>query len=30
MELDGQVAITTGAGCGIGSVTALEAVPIDG
>jgi NAD(P)-dependent dehydrogenase (short-subunit alcohol dehydrogenase family) len=30
MELDGQVAITTGAGCGIGRVTALEAIPIGG
>jgi hypothetical protein len=30
MELDGQVAVTTGAGCGIGRVTLLEAIPIDG
>ena len=31
MELDGQVKkVTTGAGCGIGRVTALEAIPIDG
>ena len=30
MELDGQVAIITSASCGIGRVTALEAIPIDG
>jgi hypothetical protein len=30
MELDGQIAVTTGTGCGNGRVASLKAISIDG